>query len=125
VCYSVQDGIPGYSAARAAWVPDVETKVIAAGRIPSRPSDVRAQLEARPTHLYRLYADDGELLYVGIAVDLEHRMTQHAADKPWWGKVDRHEVETYPNRLLAETAEAQAIRRERPRYNLMHNGGRA
>lgn len=125
VCYSVQDGIPGYSAARAAWVPDVETKAIAAGRVPTRPGDLRAQLEARETSLYRLYDVDDVLLYVGIAVDLEQRMSQHAADKPWWGKVERRTVEAYPNRLLAETAEARAIQRERPLHNLTHNGGRA
>ena len=39
------------------------------------------------TALYRLYDDDGELLYVGITDSPGTRMAQHKAQKAWWGDV--------------------------------------
>lgn len=131
VGYSAADGMPGFDAFRAAWVPDSETAALAMGRLPAAPT-VRGELEAAVTSLYRLYGDfrpaagtmvteTDALLYVGISDDVDRRFSQHAKGKWWWPDVRRHVVETYPDRELAETAEALAIRRDRPRHNDLFN----
>lgn len=70
------------------------------------------------TTLYRFYAADGVLLYVGIAADPGRRFTQHGRDKGWWTEVASARLEHFPGRPLALMAEAAAIRNESPRYNI-------
>jgi predicted GIY-YIG superfamily endonuclease len=67
-----------------------------------------------PTALYRLYGEDGQLLYVGITRAPGPRMTQHASVQPWWGEVARKTMVWYPTRAHACQAEASAIRKEHP-----------
>lgn len=75
------------------------------------------------THaLYRFFAENGELLYVGITNDPGRRWGQHAHDKPWWHEVTRAEIERHPDRPAALLAEKAAIVAERPRYNVLHLG---
>jgi predicted GIY-YIG superfamily endonuclease len=74
------------------------------------------------TALYRLRDPHGTLLYVGIAENPERRRKEHASNKPWWPQVAEQSVEWFPTRGLALAAEANAIRAERPLYNLQHNG---
>lgn len=76
----------------------------------------------RRTALYRFYADDDALLYVGIAFTPKQRWINHASTKTWWPLVARREVTWYPNRTEAQDAERQAITSERPRYNIAGNG---
>ena len=45
-----------------------------------------------PIALYRLYAEDGTLLYVGITNSLKARFTEHRKGKPWWPLVARKTV---------------------------------
>lgn len=73
--------------------------------------------------LYRHYDPTGRLLYVGITNDYRRRCAQHADDKPWWQLVDpgRSTCQTWPNRAAAELAEVEAIRSERPVFNIAHN----
>jgi predicted GIY-YIG superfamily endonuclease len=71
-----------------------------------------------PTALYRLYAADGSLLYVGVTGDLRVRLAKHAADKPWWTEVARKTAAWHDSRKEALLAEAAAIRDESPRYNV-------
>lgn len=74
------------------------------------------------TDLYRFYAADGTLLYIGISKSAIARMVQHATDKNWWGEVERITVQRVPGpRSLAEEEERLAISLERPKYNVTHN----
>lgn len=70
------------------------------------------------TALYRLFAADDALLYVGVAEDPEWRWSQHSKEKIWWPQVARKEVQWYPSRDAAEAAEWTAIHEELPTYNL-------
>lgn len=76
------------------------------------------QIIGEPTALYRLYAKDGKLLYVGITHDIIVRFGQHAARKPWWPEVARKTMVWYGSRAAAFRAEAEAIRTEKPVHNM-------
>lgn len=82
-------------------------------------------LEPQPQALYRFFDKYGELLYVGITMDLPARMGSHRREKPWWTDVAWIEIEHYDNRAAALDAEATAIKSEGPRYNVVHNGALA
>jgi hypothetical protein len=71
--------------------------------------------------LYRFYATDDALLYIGITIDPSHRFKQHGSDKTWWHEVARIELETFENRSEVLEAEKLAIKAERPKYNIVHN----
>jgi hypothetical protein len=68
------------------------------------------------TAVYRLYAADGRLLYVGIGYDHDARWNAHAK-KDWWRDVAHKEVIWFECRLLACFEEARAIRNEYPVHN--------
>jgi len=70
------------------------------------------------TAVYRLYAADDALLYVGIAKNFGRRWQQHASAKPWWPDVQRQTVDWYPDREAADQTETAAIAEEKPRYNI-------
>lgn len=71
------------------------------------------------TTLYRLFDKAGDLLYVGITNDPEVRWSYHARQKAWWPEVHRRAVEWKATRVEAEAAEAEAIGREAPRWNVI------
>lgn len=74
------------------------------------------------THrLYRFYSDGGVLLYIGITDNLATRWNNHRRNKSWWDDVRSMTVEVYPSREALEAAEIEAIRTERPLYNIVHN----
>lgn len=75
-------------------------------------------IDSSPTTLYRLYAADDSLLYVGIAGNPGRRWEQHAGVKPWWGHVSRTTCEHFPTREAAARAELVAIRTENPKHNI-------
>lgn len=77
---------------------------------------------SRPAAVYRLYAADGTLLYIGSAYDPDRRCKSHHG-KHWWPLVARRTVEWQGNRSRAYTAEAAAIKAERPVHNLMCKPG--
>lgn len=68
------------------------------------------------TALYRHFDADGRLLYVGISLSAVQRLAQHATSD-WSAEIRRVEVETFPDRVSAATAERESIRREQPIYN--------
>lgn len=68
--------------------------------------------------LYRCFAADGALLYVGISVGFARRWYEHAKAKSWWPEVARLTVDLFPDRPSADAAETAAIRDEKPRYNV-------
>jgi len=71
------------------------------------------------TMLYRLWNDHHALLYVGITDDVDARMDEHRADKPWWGEVTQTSIEEFGSRRRAIEAETRAIFWEQPRYNIL------
>ncbi len=87
-----------------------------------RSGSVRDQPAPEPSQwLYRLFAHDGTLLYVGITRCVEERFAEHRKKRPWWPEVARHTVQTYASREDVELAERHAIYREKPLYNVVHN----
>jgi hypothetical protein len=70
----------------------------------------------RPCQLYRQYAADGTLLYVGIAYNAMIRTGQHSK-QPWAHHVARVEIVDFPSRERAAKAEKWAIESEQPVYN--------
>ena len=75
--------------------------------------------------VYRLYACDGSLLYVGCTIDLGKRITTHRGRKPWFDEVASITVRHYPDKESALQAETEAIDVEKPRYNLTRYGDRS
>ena len=74
--------------------------------------------ELRATQLYRCYAVDGALLYVGVSYSTVVRFAKHRKTG-WSGSVGNIKVEMFPTRQAALTAELIAIRDERPRFNVI------
>lgn len=74
--------------------------------------------EETETSLYRLWSDVGELLYIGVTVDVSRRFGQHAKVQSWWSEVAHHAVEVFPTRTAAFSAERDAVAREHPRHNV-------
>jgi predicted GIY-YIG superfamily endonuclease len=77
--------------------------------------------DARPTALYRLRDNQGDLLYVGISSAPPQRWAKHAIDKKWWPEVADLSLEWFDTRTKALDAEARAIKVEQPRHNIQHN----
>jgi predicted GIY-YIG superfamily endonuclease len=75
------------------------------------------------SHLYRCYAGDGVLLYVGKARDVPARLEQHRVRKSWWAEVAKVDVEDAPWEELP-AREIAAIRAEHPKYNVVNNRDR-
>lgn len=73
------------------------------------------------TALYRLFDTAGQLLYVGIATSPRTRRYAHREEKRWWPQVAREEVEWFPSRTAAKSAEKIAIKAEDPLYNVTHS----
>lgn len=69
--------------------------------------------------LYRLYDQDGALLYVGITNSIPNRFKRHADEQRWWPEVTGCRVEFLPDRAALQRAERDAIWFERPRHNIM------
>lgn len=101
-----------------------------AGRAKFRIEEVEAWLEKRAqaqqlgpaewTALYRMFAEDGALLYVGISTRGPRRFSEHQADQPWWTSVASATLEHFEYPHQATAAERKAIRDEHPRFNVVH-----
>lgn len=72
------------------------------------------------TALYRFFDEDDVLLYVGITDRPGRRWEQHMREQPWWPTARSHTVRWHESREAADTAEREAIRDERPVYNIAH-----
>lgn len=70
--------------------------------------------------VYRFYAADDALLYVGVTQRFGTRWSSHAKEKPWWPQVARQAVIWYDTRAEALAIETEAIRTENPVYNVLH-----
>lgn len=89
--------------------------------VPDVPDDTTSPTGVATT-LYRLFDESDVLLYVGIAVDPGRRFVRHREDKAWWGEVANIALAVYPSRSEALAAEREAIKTEKPRHNVRHNG---
>jgi DNA-binding transcriptional regulator YiaG len=67
--------------------------------------------------LYRLYDENGILLYVGVCQNVQARLLMHKHSKPWFRNVVDIEIESYENKNAALLAETKAIVNERPQFN--------
>ena len=71
------------------------------------------------TAVYRLFSAQGELLYIGMTWQhLPSRMNGHTNAQPWWQEVDHATAIWYETWEEADRAETEAIRAERPKYNI-------
>lgn len=73
------------------------------------------------TALYRHYNEMGELLYVGISLSAINRLSQHKTSG-WFIEIAKVDIEQFETRMLALNAEETAIKKEKPKYNKIHNG---
>ncbi len=73
------------------------------------------------TALYRHFANDGALLYVGVSLSWPARTKAHSRNAQWFNQVARVEIEHFPTRDEALEAERAAIKSEHPKHNIMHN----
>ena len=67
--------------------------------------------------VYRCYARDGRLLYIGSTHMYGLRMTGHASHSPWWSDVASITREIFPLLTEARAAEKLAIQSEKPEHN--------
>jgi len=70
-----------------------------------------------PCFLYRHFAADGTLLYVGISLNSVVRLSQHKDASPWFAEIARIEIENFESRPVALAAERAAVQAENPKYN--------
>lgn len=68
--------------------------------------------------VYRYYDADGVLLYVGVSASTINRLSQHRLTAEWFGAWTHMTREKFSNRDQALRAEAQAILKEKPKYNV-------
>lgn len=82
-------------------------------------------------HVYRLYDEDGRLIYIGATSNLPARIAEHARTKTWPGchpvltigeRMETWVATQYPTRAEAFAAERAAIRAEQPELNTWHKG---
>lgn len=78
--------------------------------------------ERRLHDIYRMRDLSGRLLYIGVTNGGLRRFMEHAKDKTWWREVAQIDVEhVHCSRPVIESIEREAIRSERPLYNVVHN----
>lgn len=70
------------------------------------------------TALYRHFDAAGRLLYVGISLNSIKRTAQHKHGARWFQAIARIDIEWLPERTAALAAEAIAIARENPAWNI-------
>lgn len=78
-------------------------------------------LPPRQTWLYRMFNDDGELLYIGITKNRYQRWRDHEKSKPWISEATTWKWEVIDPQADPLEVEKRAIKSERPRYNVIHN----
>lgn len=71
-------------------------------------------LVRQPHCVYRLFAADGHLLYIGCSVLPVNRIYAHSRVVPWATAIASATFEWRPNRKEAEAAEAAAIKLHGP-----------
>ena len=67
--------------------------------------------------VYVLADGSGQALYVGSTNNIERRIAEHAATKPWWGQVSSVEVYPQIDRRAAFDIERGLIQAINPPFN--------
>jgi hypothetical protein len=73
--------------------------------------------------LYRWWDADGKLLYIGKSIAVLGRIEQHRRNSKFFEEAASMTMERYPDETSLGLAEIEAIRTERPPYNIAHNRG--
>jgi len=73
----------------------------------------------RKSILYRAYAANGRLLYVGVTYCWTARKSQHKKADKWFREMNRVEFCEHDSRHEAELAEYAAIKNESPMFNVV------
>jgi excinuclease UvrABC nuclease subunit len=71
-------------------------------------------------YVYRMYAWDGRLLYVGRTYRPGQRMQAHASLSHWWAATTHVTFRAYTDQAEAREVEIDAIRQDFPAYNVAH-----
>lgn len=78
--------------------------------------------QPRNHDIYRMRDLSGRLLYIGVTNGGLRRFMEHSRDKTWWREVSTIDVEhVHCRREVIERIERDAIKDERPLYNIVHN----
>lgn len=72
-----------------------------------------------PAAVYRCFAADDALLYVGQTSQPLARISAHVR-REWEPQISRVELTWFPDRASAAAAEKAAIQTEAPRFNIVH-----
>lgn len=83
------------------------------------------EAEERGFHLYRHFDRAGKLLYVGVSISALNRLSAHKQHAHWFWSIARVEVASYPTREASLEAEKNAIQKEHPLFNIVHQARRA
>jgi hypothetical protein len=75
-------------------------------------------MEGKRCALYRHFAADGELLYVGISLRPFTRIRDHIRVSSWADTIANITFEYFDSRVAAMAAEARAVQEENPRHNV-------
>jgi hypothetical protein len=102
----------------------VESFMRYAARVQRR-EEVRARMKDRTHVVYRCYNADGVLLYIGQTGDLPNRRSGHKCGSSWWPEVAEFKITRPMTRDAALRYEREAIRAERPEYNIIGTYKRA
>lgn len=86
------------------------------------PQPMASDSTAATATLYRFYAADGSLLYIGKTIRSYHQRIRDHQGKEWYPEAANIALEQVPAQQVMRL-EAEAIRREKPRYNIVHNQG--
>ena len=78
-------------------------------------------LRDKPHTVYRMYAEDGTVLYVGCTSDIGRRTAQHSSGREWFGEIVRIEVEHYADRSSAVARESELITALDPKHQVSFN----
>jgi predicted GIY-YIG superfamily endonuclease len=71
-----------------------------------------------PHWLYRIYGTEGELLYIGITKSLPARLSRHGREPHWSLEIRDVTAHWYPDEPSAYAAETDAIKAEKPLWNV-------
>lgn len=81
------------------------------------------KVETGTCQLYRHFAADGTLLYVGISLSAVQRLSGHKGAAGWVHMIHHMTVQNFASRKDAARAEIAAIKAERPLFNKAHRLG--
>lgn len=73
-----------------------------------------------PHWTYVFSSSQGQILYVGVTVNLKDRIGAHRSTKKWWPEVATIVTHQHSDMTTANEVEKYLIRLLRPEYNIQH-----